>query len=115
MKNGNPTDTIFVIGDWDKGDYNMKGKEPTICKKIRRIFKNAGYRTYLINEYKTSKLCNCCNEELEKFLEKPSKKPKNKGKLELCHGILRCQSVPRQNISGLFPVFIIDFTIFNIF
>jgi hypothetical protein len=94
---GNPTDTIFVIGDWDKGDYNMKGKEPTICKKFRRIFKNAGYRTYLINEYKTSKLCNCCNEELEKFLEKPSKKPKNKGKLELCHGLLRCQSVKHKS------------------
>jgi len=96
-KFGNPINTIFVIGDWDKGDYNMKGKEPTICKKFRRIFKNAGYRTYLINEYKTSKLCNCCNEELEKFLEKPSKKPKNKGKLELCNGLLRCQTVKHKS------------------
>jgi hypothetical protein len=26
------------VGDYDK-DNNMKGKEPTICKKFRRIFK----------------------------------------------------------------------------
>jgi transposase len=96
-KFGKPTDTIFVMGDWDKGNYNMKGKEPTICKKFRKIFKNAGYTTYLINEYRTSKLCNCCNEELEKFLEKPSKKPKNKGKTEICHGLLRCQSVKHKS------------------
>jgi len=29
------------------------------------------------------------NEEIEKFLEKP----KRKGEKDLCHGILRCQSV----------------------
>jgi hypothetical protein len=31
-------------------------------------------------------LCNCCNNPLEKFLEKESKKPKNKGEKELCNG-----------------------------
>lgn len=71
----------------------MKGKEPTICKKFRRIFKNAGYKTYLVNEFRTSKLCNCCNEEIEKFLGKPSKNPKRKGEIDLCHDILLCQSV----------------------
>ena len=71
----------------------MKGKEPTICKKFRRIFRNASYKTFLVNEFRTSKLCNCCNEEIEKFLEKPSKKPKRKGEIDLCHGILRCKSV----------------------
>ena len=91
-KYGKPTETIFVMGDWDKGE-NMKGKEPTICKKFRRIFRNAGYKTYLVNEFRTSKLCNCCNGEIEKFLEKPSKKPKKKGEIELCNGILRCKSV----------------------
>jgi transposase len=45
----------------------MKGKEPTICKKFRRIFRNAGYKTYFVNEFRTSKLCNCCNEEIEIF------------------------------------------------
>ena len=63
----------------------MNGKEPTIRKKFRRIFRYAGYKTYLINEFRTSKLCNSCNEEFEKFLKKPSKKPKRKGQIELCH------------------------------
>jgi hypothetical protein len=62
----------------------MKGKEPTICKKVRRIFRNAGYKTYLVNEFRTSKLC---NEEIEKFLEKQSKKSKRKGEIHLCHGL----------------------------
>ena len=50
-KYGKPKDTIFVIGDHDTGSYNMKGIEPIICKRIIRLFKNAGYESYLINEY----------------------------------------------------------------
>jgi hypothetical protein len=94
-KFGKPDNTIFVMGDYDKGDYHMKGLEPVICKKFRRIFKNAGYKTFLVNEFRTSKLCNCCHNELEHFLERPSQKPKYKkeNKTEICHGLLRCQSV----------------------
>lgn len=92
-KFGSPENTIYVMGDYDKGSYHMKGVEPVICKKFRRIFKNAGYKTFLVNEYKTSMLCNCCHNELETFKERPSKKPKRKGETEICHGILRCQSV----------------------
>jgi transposase len=77
----------------------MKGKEPVICKKFRRIFRNAGYKTFLVNEFRTSKLCNCCNGELEHFLERPSQKPKLKkeNKTEICHGLLRCQSVKHKS------------------
>ena len=98
-KYGKPEETIFVIGDYDKGNYHMKGKEPVICKKFRRIFRNASYKTFLVNEFRTSKLCNCCNEELENFLERPSQKPKLKkeGKTEICHGVLRCQSVKHKS------------------
>jgi transposase len=81
------------MGDFDKGGYNMKGKEPVICKKFRRIFRNAGYETYLVNEHKTSITCSCCHNELESFLERPSKKPKKKGKIEPVWGLLRCKSV----------------------
>jgi hypothetical protein len=98
-KYGKPDKTIFVMGDYDKGDYHMKGKEPVICKKFRRIFRNAGYKTFLVNEFRTSKLCNCCNGELEHFLERPSQKPKLKkeNKTEICHGLLRCQSVKHKS------------------
>ena len=92
-KFGSPKDVVYVMGDFDKGGYNMKGKEPVICKKFRRIFRNAGYETYLVNEHKTSITCSCCHNELESFLERPSKKPKKKGKIEPVWGLLRCQSV----------------------
>ena len=75
-KFGTPEDVLFIMGDYDKGNNHMKGVEPIICKRIRKIFKNAGYETYLINEYRTSKLCNNCRCELERFLIRENKKPK---------------------------------------
>jgi len=94
-KFGSPKDVVYVMGDFDKGGYNMKGKEPCICKKFRRIFRNAGYETYLINEFRTSITCSCCHNELETFLERLSNKPKLKkeNKTEICNGLLRCKSV----------------------
>lgn len=94
-KFGKSEDVIFILGDFDKGGNNMKGKEPVICKKFRRIFKNTGYDTYLINEFRTSKLCNHCHNELEHFKEIISKKPKYKEKnhKETVNGLLRCKSI----------------------
>jgi hypothetical protein len=88
-KFGNSKDVIITLGDFDKCD-NMKGVEPVICRKFRKIFKNAGYQTYLINEFRTSKLCNCCHQEIAPFLERKSHKPKDikNGKNIVCHGLL---------------------------
>lgn len=96
-KFGSKDNILVVMGDYDKGSHNMRGKEPTICKKFRRLFKNKGYEIHLINEFRTSITCNECLEELEKFKKNPSKKPKNKGELCLCHGLLRCQSVKHKS------------------
>ena len=63
-----------------KGENNMKGKEPIINRRIRKIFRNSGYKVYMINEFRTSKLCNCCHQELDKFLTRASNKPKDKKK-----------------------------------
>jgi hypothetical protein len=71
---GKPEETIFVLGDDNKGTYHMKGREPVICKIFPRIFKNGGYKTLLINEFRTSKFCNGCNEKLEYYLKRPSQK-----------------------------------------
>ena len=90
-KFGTPNKTIITFGDHDKGSHNMRGVEPVICKKFRRIFKNAGYKVYLINEFRTSKLCNCCHQELDKFLIRASNKPKDKKKNKkiLVNGLLK--------------------------
>lgn len=86
-----PDKVIIVFGDHDKGQNNMKGLEPAICKKFRKIFKNAGYKVFLINEFRTSKLCNCCHQELDKFLTRASNKPKDKKKNKkiLVNGLLK--------------------------
>ena len=61
--------------------------------KIKNIF---NIFNFAINEFRTSKLCNCCHNELEKFMERPSKKPKTEGKVYFCHGLLRHKSVKPQ-------------------
>ena len=66
-KFGPPDKTVFIIGDYDKGNHHMKGLEPVICKKFRDIFKKSGYQTFLVNEFRTSMICNGCNEKLEHF------------------------------------------------
>ncbi len=83
-KFGSKEDVIFICGDYDKGNNHMKGVEPVICKKFRRIFRNAGYQTFLINEFKTSKLCNCCHNELEKFMIRQSNKPRDRKANKKC-------------------------------
>ena len=77
------------MGDYDKKD-NIRGKEPFINKVIRRILRLAGYFVYLINEFHTSKLCNKCHSEVENFLVRESKKPKNKGEEILVWGLVCC-------------------------
>ena len=48
-KFGEPNDVLFIMGDYDKGSNNMSGLEPTICKKFRKIFKNAGFKKIIEN------------------------------------------------------------------
>jgi hypothetical protein len=88
-KFGSEKETMIVMGDYDK-EGHMKGLEPVICKRFRRLFKNAGYLVYLVNEFRTSKLCNHCHEEIEPFLERKSYKPKDikKNKLITVNGLL---------------------------
>lgn len=85
-KFGNEKNSIVVIGDWS--NTSIKNTEPTIGKRLRTILGRAKYKTYLIDEYKTSKICNGCCGELEKFLDK---KHEN-GNFYKCHGLLRCKS-----------------------
>ena len=76
-KFGDPESCTVILGDYDKGDGNMKGTEPIINRKIRKILRNGGYEPYLINEFRTSKLCNECEEECSPFLKRKSNKPKD--------------------------------------
>jgi hypothetical protein len=81
----------------------MKGLEPSICKKFRRIFKNAGYKVFLINEFRTSKFCNCFHQDLDKFLTIASNKLKDKikNKKTSVNGLLKHRFQSRKRTKPL--------------
>jgi hypothetical protein len=83
---GKPEDTIVVIGDYS--DTGLKGTEPSITKKTRKIFKRHGFDVYLANEYNTSKLCCHCENETENFIKR---KKKNSNKESLVWKLIRCK------------------------
>jgi hypothetical protein len=76
-KFGKPNECTIILGDYDKGDGHMKGKEPIINRRIRKIFRNNGYKVYMINEFRTSMLCNKCESICETFHKRESHKPKD--------------------------------------
>ena len=101
-KFGSPKNTNVIMGDYDKGNNHMKGKEPCITKRLRRILRLSGYNVYLINEFRTSKLCSNCHCEVENFLKRKSQRPKDGNKDILIWGIVRCtnlkcKQIPVQN------------------
>ena len=65
-KFGNSNEVLIIFGDYNKID-TMKGSEPHISKILKKLFRRHGYEIYMINEYNTSKLCNKCSCETEKF------------------------------------------------
>lgn len=91
-KMGSNKDTVVIIGDNGLKDVVVKGLASTLSKGLINIFKKNHYKTYIIDEFRTSLLCNNCENKLSKFLDVKSKKPWLNGKIYKSHGILRCQS-----------------------
>ena len=75
-KFGSPDECTIILGDYDK-ENNRKGKEPIINRRIRKIFRNHKYQVFMINEFRTSKLCNVCESNCDTFLKRESHKPKD--------------------------------------
>ena len=93
---GSPYEVIIVFGDYDKKG-TMKGSEPHIAKRLKKLFAEYGYTVYLIDEYNTSKLCNKCSSETERFMWlekeiKDKKTGKKRIKNVLLWKLLRCTS-----------------------
>lgn len=82
-KMGKPEETIVVFGDYSKKE-TMKGSEPHITKRIKRLMVNRGYKIYLINEYNTSKLCNKCSSVTKNVKEEKDGEVKKIWKLIRC-------------------------------
>ena len=86
----------------------MKYCASTIGKGMRDVFRRSGYMIFLIDEFRTSKMCCKCESEhgiTEKFQKQRNKKKKPKQELVnsgfkkpykrtiIAHGLLRCTNV----------------------
>ncbi|VBB18086.1 hypothetical protein YASMINEVIRUS_549 [Yasminevirus sp. GU-2018] len=90
-KFGSPEDVVILMGDFSKTEV-LKGSEPVKGKSVRKLFKDAGYELYLVNEYNTSRKMYETGEDLEKFRKRESARPYKKGTINLVHGLLRIKS-----------------------
>jgi hypothetical protein len=88
---GRPEKTTIIYGDYS--GQQMKGKEPLISKRIRGCLREAKYDVFLVNEFRTSKLCNKCEHNLEKFKKNISKRAKTVGEEVELWGLLRCSNL----------------------
>jgi len=104
---GSQEDIIIAFGDWEQKQH-MKYKEPTKGKSIRKLFRENGYRVYLVDEYRTSCMCSkCCEGKCEKFITRENPKPYKKGNI-LVHGALickKCNAVWNRDVNGATNIF----------
>ena len=91
---GKPEDVIICAGDFEQKQGMKYGKEPVKGKGIRRIFRDNGYKLYLVDEFRTSCMCSICKEEsgrCEKFITRKNPTPYKSGNI-LVHGLIKCQT-----------------------
>lgn len=90
---GKPEDVIICLGDFEQKQH-MKYREPIKGKEMRTLFKQNSYKTYLVDEFRTSCMCSICKTEVgrcEKFQIKKNPKPYKSGNI-LCHGLIKCKT-----------------------
>jgi hypothetical protein len=86
---GKPEDTAILIGDFEQ-KHQMKFKEPTKGKSIRKLFKSRGYNLFMVDEFRTSCKSFIDGEDAKTFLVKENPRPFRKGNI-ICHGLLRAK------------------------
>jgi len=90
---GKPEEVIICAGDFEQKQH-MKFKEPIKGKGIRKIFRDNGYKLYLVDEFRTSCMCSICKDEsgrCEKFQIRKNPKPYRSDNI-LVHGLLKCKT-----------------------
>jgi len=86
-------DAVIVFGDWEERMGFLRGKEPTKGKSLRRMFRKTGFKVYLLDEFRTSKICHKCHGENQyNFTNRKDKRPWKKEKLQKVWGLSRCTS-----------------------
>jgi len=92
---GEPKDVVIGSGDWSQKAGMMSfGKEATKGVGMRKIFRQNGYKVFLVDEFKTSCMCSKCennNGRCEIFKTRPNPKP-YKDNIIPVHGLLKCKT-----------------------
>ena len=94
---GTPTETDIYIGDWEQYKHR-KFKEPGIGKGMRTVFRKAGYRVTLVDEFRTSCMCYNCQSvkdgegRCKTFRKCQNPKPWKAEEITTRHGLLMCQT-----------------------
>jgi hypothetical protein len=94
MKKTFGKDISIVLGDWSGG--NAKYHQPSKVKGWRTTFRRHGLRCFLLDEFRTSALCPCCEERVVSgFKERPHSRPyrRAQGRFEWVHGLLGCTNL----------------------
>lgn len=91
---GGPLQVIVCIGDWSQ-NHHRRFLEPVKGKGFRKLFRKAGYRVFLVDEFRTSKRCSKCEDEegiCHNFRWVKNPKPRSRAlyPYKICHGLLRC-------------------------
>ena len=87
---GKPFDTIIRFGDFEQYKHR-KYKEPVKGKGFRTLFRKAGYKVYLVDEFRTSCRCSSCEGECKTFRECYIPSPW-KNKRIIRHGLIKCKT-----------------------
>lgn len=94
---GSPENVVIAFGDWEQ-KKQMKYKEPTKGKGMRKLFRDFGYMVYLVDEFRSSCKCYKCKSAepdtgyCEKFRMCENPRPWKSGEQVLRHGLVKCKT-----------------------
>ena len=89
---GSPQEAVVCIGGWEQKQHR-KFKEPVKGKGFRTLFRKAGYKVFLVDEFRTSRRCSehgVCST----FRKCDNPRPYRQGRI-LRHGLVKCSTCSR--------------------
>jgi transposase len=90
---GNSEETIIGFGDFEQYQHR-KFKEPVKGKGFRTLFRKAGYKVYLVDEFRTSCRCSHCESDegvCKTFRECENPRPWMNNRI-VRHGLVKCKT-----------------------
>jgi transposase len=88
---GDENDVVVCFGDYEQ-KKQMKFKEATKGKGMRTLFRKTGFKTYLVDEFRTSCMCSKCEIGIcKKTMVRENPKPYRSGNV-LIHGLICCKN-----------------------